>query len=621
MAMAVETLDNVVIRFAGDSGDGMQLTGNQFTRTSSLVGNDVSTFPDFPAEIRAPIGTQAGVSAFQVHFSSDDVFTPGDRPNVLVCMNPASLARNVADLQEGGIIIVNTDKFKDRDIQLADLESNPLEDGSLSGFRVIKVPISSLTREAVKEWGLGAKIADRCKNFFALGLTYWLFSRPLGPTEAWIRQKFKNKQPLDDANVRALHAGNGYAENVELFQGRYEVPAATVDPGTYRRVMGNEALALGLTAAGLKAGLSVFYGSYPITPASDILHNLANYKGYGVMTFQAEDEIAAVCAAIGASYAGQIGVTGTSGPGLALKAEAIGLAMICELPLVVVNVQRGGPSTGLPTKTEQADLLQAMYGRNGESPCVIIAPKTPSDCFYIAFEAVRIATKYTVPVILMTDGYLANGAEPWRLPEIESLPDIDVNFHTETEGFMPYSRDPETLARPWIRLGTPGLEHRIGGLEKEHLSGNVSYSPENHDFMCRLRAEKIQRVANDIPDLEVDGSDSGVLVLTWGSTYGAAHVAVAGAIEDGHNVGHAHLRYLNPMPKNTAEVLARYDTIIVPEMNLGQLVKLVREKFLVNAISLSKIEGLPYRVAEMRNAIDRAIAGESISVEFPAHRL
>jgi 2-oxoglutarate ferredoxin oxidoreductase subunit alpha len=621
MAIAVETLEHVVIRFAGDSGDGMQLTGNQFTRTSSLVGNDVSTFPDFPAEIRAPIGTPAGVSAFQVHFSSNDVYTPGDRPNVLVCMNPAALSRNVGDLLEGGILIVNTDKFREKDLALAELETNPLEDGSLNGFRVIKVPISSLTREAVKEWGLGAKVADRCKNFFALGITYWLFSRPLGPTEEWIRKKFQNKSPLDDANVRALHAGNGYAENVELFPARYEVPAATVAPGTYRRVMGNEALALGLTAAALSAGAPIFYGSYPITPASDILHALAAHKGHGVLTFQAEDEIAAVCAAIGASYAGHIGVTGTSGPGLALKAEAVGLAMICEIPLILVNVQRGGPSTGLPTKTEQADLLQALYGRNGESPCVIIAPRTPSDCFFMAYEAVRIATKYMVPVIVLTDGYLANGAEPWRLPAIEDLPDIKIEFHTETEGYMPYARHPETLARPWVRPGTPGLEHRIGGLEKEHITGNVSYDPDNHDFMCRLRAEKVARIANDIPALEVDGADSGILVLTWGSTYGAAHVAVKGALADGVEVGHAHLRYMNPMPTNTGEVLARYDKVIVPEMNLGQLVKIVRERFLVDAVSINKIEGLPFRVAEMRRAIDRAVEGHSPVIPFPEHRL
>ncbi len=596
-------LEQVVIRFAGDSGDGMQLIGNQFTSTTALAGNDLATFPDYPAEIRAPAGTREGVSGFQIHFANRDIFTPGDMSDVLVAMNPAALIKNLPNLRKGGVVVLNTDKMTDRDLAKARIEVDPRTDGTLSDFRVVEAPIGSLTRGATSPHGLTVKEQDRCKNFFALGMMYWLYSRDLNHTIAYLRKKFR--APYGEANVAALHAGHAYAETVETWEGVYTVLAADDMPkGKYRNIMGNPALALGFAAAAVKSERNVFYGSYPITPASDILHSLAPFKNYGVTTYQAEDEIAAVCATIGAAYGGSIAVTGTSGPGLALKGEAIGLAMITELPMIVVCVQRGGPSTGLPTKTEQSDLFIAMYGRNGESPLPILAPKTPSDCFDSALEAVRIALKYMVPVVILTDGYIANGAEPWRLPDLEEIGDITANFRTDPEGFQPYMRDEETLARPWAIPGTPGLEHRIGGLEKEHLTGNVSYDPQNHHMMCELRAEKVQRIQNDIPALEVHGSSSGLLMLSWGSTYGAVRTGVNAALAEGRQVGHLHLRWINPLPKDLGDILSRYDSIVIPEMNLGQLVKIIRAEFLVDAKRFSKVHGQPFRTDEIKAKID-----------------
>ncbi len=601
----IQQLDSVVIRFAGDSGDGMQLTGQQFTNTTALFGNDLATFPDFPAEIRAPAGTRAGVSGFQIHFSSNEVHTPGDAPGVLVAMNPAALVANLGNMKRGGTIIVNIDKFKAGDLKKAALETNPLEDGSLDDFRVIPVQLSSLTREAVKGLGLGTKQADRCKNFFALGISYWLFNRPMALTKSWVMKKFKH--PYGEANLRALDAGWNYALTMELLHETYEIPPAKLPAGTYRNITGNTALALGIVAASQISGLKVFLGSYPITPASDILHALSNYKHCGVTTFQAEDEIAAVCAAIGASYGGSIGMTTTSGPGLALKGEALGLAGMIELPLIVVNVQRGGPSTGLPTKTEQSDLLFAMYGRNGEMPLPIIAAATPSDCFNMALEAARITLKYMVPVLLLTDGYLANGAEPWLLPKMEDLPEITNHLTTEHNNpggnFMPYTRDPETLARPWAVPGTPGLEHRLGGLEKQELTGNVSYDPKNHQRMCEIRQAKVDGIAATIPPTEVYGSDGGTLVLGWGSTYGSIRKAVQLSLGNGFQVAHAHIRHLNPFPPDLHDLLTRYDKILMPEMNLGQLSKLIRMKYLIDVVPLVKIEGQPFKVSEIQSAI------------------
>jgi 2-oxoglutarate ferredoxin oxidoreductase subunit alpha len=600
---ATRTVEGVVIRFAGDSGDGMQLTGTQFTRTSALAGNDLATLPDFPAEIRAPAGTRAGVSAFQVHFASRDIFTPGDVADVLVAMNPAALATNLSTLRSGGLVVVNSDKFTSRDLDKARLAANPLEDGTLAEYQVLQAPISATTSRAVAEFGLNPREADRCKNFFALGMMYWLYSRDPGPTREWVETKFRS--PFMEANLAALDAGYHYAETVEIFQDTYRVPRATDLPkGLYRNITGNRALAIGLVVGASKADVTLFYGSYPITPASDILHALAPFKNYGVVTFQAEDEIAAVCASIGASWGGSIGVTGTSGPGLALKAEAIGLAAMVELPLVVVNVQRAGPSTGMPTKTEQADLLQALYGRNGEAPVPIIAPSTPSDCFQAAVEAVRVAILYRVPVLLLSDGYLGNGAEPWRVPDLSTIPDIDPEYWTDPEGFEPYRRDEKTLARPWAVPGTPGLAHRIGGLEKEDITGDVSYDPENHERMCRLRAEKVERVRQLIPPTEVHGADHGLLVLGWGSTYGAIRASVNQALEEGRSVAHAHLRYLNPLPGDLGEILSRYEKVLVPEMNLGQLVRLLRAEFLLDAIPLNKIQGQPFARSEIKARID-----------------
>lgn len=596
----LEELETVTIRFAGDSGDGMQLTGTQFTATSAIVGNDISTLPDFPAEIRAPAGSLPGVSGYQLNFSSRDIRTPGDEPNVLVAMNPAALKTNLPDLESGGILVVNTDAFVEGNLKKAGYATNPLEDGSLSGYRVFQIPITTLTLRALEEVKIPHKQQERSKNFFALGLMYWLYDRPLDPTFRWINDKFSSAPDIGLANTLAVKAGYNYADTTEIFTSHYHVGKAKIKPGKYRNITGNEATAIGFITAAQLAGRPLFYGSYPITPASDILHELSKHKNFGVKTFQAEDEIAAIGAAIGAAFAGHIGLTGTSGPGLALKSEFIGLAVMTELPIVVIDVQRGGPSTGLPTKTEQADLLQAMFGRNSECPAAVVAPATPSDCFTMAVEAVKLATKYMAPVIYLSDGYLANGSEPWEIPSMEKLPKFEVEFRTEREGFYPYLRDERTLARPWAIPGTPGLEHRIGGIEKQHITGNVSYDPENHDFMVRLRAEKIQRMTQDIPLLEVFGPRDGkVLVLGWGSTYGSITTAVEQLQEKGASVASAHLKYLNPFPKNLGEVLSGFETVIIPEMNLGQLAMLVRARYLIDAVSFSKVKGKPFKVSEL----------------------
>lgn len=600
----IKELETVTIRFAGDSGDGMQVTGGQFTSTSAIIGNDISTLPDFPAEIRAPQGSLPGVSGYQLNFSSRDIRTPGDEPNVLVAMNPAALKTNLPDLENGGILVVNTDEFNENNLKKAGYKSNPIEDGSLSSYRLFKVPITSQTLKSLEGSALPFKQQERCKNFYALGLMYWLYDRPMEPTLKWIGDKFGAKPEVAEANVLALKAGFNYADTMELFTTHYHVGKAKIKPGKYRNITGNEATAIGFIAAAQLTGRPLFYGSYPITPASDILHELSKHKNFGVKTFQAEDEIAAIGAAIGASFAGNIGLTGTSGPGVALKSEAIGLAVMTELPLVIIDVQRGGPSTGLPTKTEQADLLQAMFGRNSECPVGIVAPSTPADCFKMAIEAVRLATKYMVPVFYLSDGYIANGSEPWEIPTIESLPDMKVQFRTETEGFFPYLRDEKTLARPWAVPGTPGLEHRIGGIEKANITGNVNYDPENHQLMVNLRAEKIQRMQQDIPDIEVFGKPEGkVLVLGWGSTYGAITTAVEQLQEQGHSVSSAHLSYLSPFPKNLEDVLKGFDTVIIPELNMGQLAMLIRAKFLIDAISLPKVKGKPFKVSEVVNKI------------------
>jgi 2-oxoglutarate ferredoxin oxidoreductase subunit alpha len=606
-------LDRAVIRFAGDSGDGMQLTGDRFTTSSALFGNDLSTLPDFPAEIRAPAGTLAGVSAFQVHISDHDILTPGDHPNVLVAMNPAALKANLADLTPAGTIIVNSDSFDERSLHKAGYGSNPLEDDSLKDFTVYEVPMTSLTLEAVKPSGTKPRDAERSKNFFALGLISWLYTRPQEPTLKWIDDRFGKTPMVAEANTLAFKAGWNFGETAELFPSTYEVKPAALDPGTYTNISGNTALAWGLVAAGQLAKLPLFLGSYPITPASDILHELSKHKNFGVRTVQAEDEIAGIGMALGAAYGGALGITTTSGPGIDLKTETVGLAVSLELPLLVIDIQRGGPSTGLPTKTEQADLLQAMFGRHGEAPVPIVAPSTPGDCFFIAIEAARIALKYRTPVFILSDGYLANGAEPWHIPDVDSLPDISVPFateanHVDDEGnpqFWPYLRDSETLARPWAIPGTPGLTHRIGGLEKADGSGSVSYDAANHDLMSRLRVAKITGIANDIPKVEVDDPDGNaeLLVLGWGSTYGAILAGIRRVRTAGRSVAHAHLRHLNPFPSNLGEVLRRYPKVLVPEMNLGQLVKLVRAEFLVDAKGLNKMRGKPFAAEEIERAI------------------
>jgi 2-oxoglutarate/2-oxoacid ferredoxin oxidoreductase subunit alpha len=615
-----EVIDQAVIRFCGDSGDGMQITGSQFTNTVALYGNDLATFPDYPAEIRAPAGTLPGVSGFQVHFSSSDVYTPGDSVDVLVAMNPAALKMNLPDLKTNGILIVNLDSFKENDLRKAQIVTNPLEDHSLDGYRLFAVELTKMTRAALKDLGLDAKSMDRCKNFFALGMCYWLYNRSMEPTHGWLQEKFKNKQQLVQANKLAMQAGYSYCEATEAFQISYEIPPAKLAPGVYRNISGNAALALGFVAASQKAGIPLFLGSYPITPASDILHELSMYKDFGVITFQAEDEIAAITSAIGAAYAGALGITSTSGPGMALKTEALGLAVAVELPLVICDIQRGGPSTGLPTKTEQADLLQALFGRNSEAPIPVLAPSSPGDCFWIALEASRIAIKHMVPVIVLSDGYLANGAEPWKVPTIEELPEIPVHFETNPEGFLPYRRDPVTLSRPWAIPGTPGLEHRIGGIEKQDVTGNINYEPLNHEHMVRLRAAKVESVANDIPPVIPEGDRSGdLLIIAWGSTHGPITAALNAQREKGRRIGHVHLRHLNPLPRDLGEVISRYKKVLVPEMNMGQLLMILRAKYLVDAQGYNKIQGKPFKTSEIEQKIEEMLGlTPSLAVEDDA---
>lgn len=624
--MGVQTQDKVkqeipeaTVLFAGDSGDGMQLTGSQFTLASAYAKNDLATLPDFPAEIRAPAGTTYGVSGFQLHFGSVNVRTPGDEVDVLIAMNPAALKVNVNRVRIGGTLIVNRDSFGKRDLSLANYQRNPLEDGSLSNYRVVPIPLTTLTHEALKDSGLDKKVMDRSKNMFALGLALWMYSLPIEPALEWLDKKFASKPEIRDANQLVLKKGSHYGETVEAFSVRYEVRPARLKPGTYRAIHGTEALALGLVAASRECGLPIFYGSYPITPASDILHELSRHKNFGVMTFQAEDEIAAVGAALGASFGGNLGVTATSGPGLALKAETIGLAVMTELPLVIVDMQRGGPSTGLPTKTEQSDLLQAVYGRNGEAPMPVIAASSPGDCFFAAYEACRIAVKYMTPVILLSDGYLGTGSEPWLIPNVDELPHFKPSFASTTnrtvdgeEVFHPYVRDTETLSRPWAKPGTAGLEHRLGGLEKEHETGNVSYDPENHHYMTKLRADKVQRVAGDIPPLNVFGEEEGdLLIVGWGSTKGSIEAAVDGSLRRGLKVGSVHLRHLLPLPNDLGDILSRYKQVLVPELNNGQLIRLLRAEYLLPLISLNKIKGMPFRASEIEDKIAEIVGASA----------
>ena len=614
MSKQVQQRDRVIIRFAGDSGDGMQLTGDRFTSETAEFGNDLSTLPDFPAEIRAPAGTLPGVSAFQLHFADHDVQTPGDRPDVLVAMNPAALKANLHDLPAGADLIVNTDEFTPRNLAKVGYAANPLEDDSLSSYQVHSIPLTSLTVKALEGLELSRKDAERAKNMFALGLLSWLYNRPIATTLAFLEKKFAGKPDLAQANITAFNAGWNFGETTEDFTVRYEVKPAAMHPGTYRNITGNTALAYGLVAASVRSGLPLFLGSYPITPASDILHELAKHKRFGVRTFQAEDEIAGVGAALGAAFGGSLAVTTTSGPGVALKSETIGLAVSLELPLLIIDIQRGGPSTGLPTKTEQADLLQAMYGRNGEAPVPIVAPRTPADCFDAALDAARIALTYRTPVFLLSDGYLANGSEPWRIPELDRLPDLRVQFAggpnhelaDGTEVFWPYKRDPQTLARPWAVPGTPGLEHRIGGIEKQDGTGNISYDPANHDFMVRTRQAKVDGI--EVPDVEVDDpAEARTLVLGWGSTYGPITAAVRRLRASGRSIAQAHLRHINPFPRNLGEVLKRYDKVVVPEMNLGQLATLIRAKYLVDAQSFNQVNGMPFKAEQLAAALEEAI--------------
>jgi 2-oxoglutarate ferredoxin oxidoreductase subunit alpha len=608
-----EELDSVVIRFAGDSGDGMQLTGQQFSTATALMGNDLSTFPDFPAEIRAPTGTLYGVSGFQVHFANHDIMTPGDDPDVLVAMNPAALKVNSGTLKTGGLLVINEGAFNTPNLKKAGYETNPLDGDELARFRVIKLDISKLTLAAVAEFGLGAKDGGRCKNMWTLGLMFWLFGRDRQSTVDWLNQKFAKDPNLAAANIAALNAGHAYGETAEMPGGigAYQVPKADLKPGEYRSVDGNQALAWGLVQGASLAGLNIMYGSYPITPASGLLHNLAKLKHFGVTTFQAEDEIAAVASAIGASFAGALGVTGTSGPGVALKGEAIGLAFITELPLIICDVQRGGPSTGLPTKTEQSDLYQAVFGRNGDAPLPVLAAATPGDCFYMAIEAVRIAVKYMTPVMLLTDGYIANGAEPWEIPDLAAMKPFPVSFHTDTEGFHPYKRNEQTLGRVWAKPGTPGLAHRIGGLEKAQKSGHISYDADNHHAMTLLRAQKVNNVANDYPDATVDqGDDSGdVLMVGWGGTYGAISQAVRQCRKNGQKVSHYHLRNIWPLPNKLGDLLKRFDKVVVAELNNGQLARLLRSEYLVDCKSVAKIAGQPFRISELVTAIQQNLEG------------
>jgi 2-oxoglutarate/2-oxoacid ferredoxin oxidoreductase subunit alpha len=621
----VKRLDRVIIRFAGDSGDGMQLTGDRFTQETATFGNDLSTLPNFPAEIRAPQGTLPGVSSFQVHFADHDILTPGDAPDVLVAMNPAALKANLADLRPGATIIVDSHDFTARNLSKAGYAASPLDDDSLDAYDVHPFELTDMTVEAVKEFGLSRKDAGRAKNMFALGLLSWMYGRPTDPTIAFLERRFAKAPDIRDANVTAFKAGWNFGETTESFAVQYEIKPAPMDTGTYRNITGNLALAYGLIAGATQSGLPLFLGSYPITPASDILHELSKHKRFGVTTFQAEDEIAGIGAALGAAFGGSLGVTTTSGPGIALKSETIGLGVMMELPLLVVDVQRGGPSTGLPTKTEQADLLQAMFGRNGEAPVPIVAPQSPADCFWAALEAARIAITYRTPVMLLSDGYLANGSEPWQIPDVAELPTIDPSFatepnHTNAKGeqeFWPYLRDERTLARPWAVPGTKGLEHRIGGLEKGEGHGNISYDPANHDFMVRTRAAKVERIADDLPPMEVDdpSGDARVLVLGWGSTYGPIGAACRRVRDAGHSVAQAHLRHLNPFPKDLGKVLERYDAVMVPEMNLGQLSLLLRAKYLVDVVGYNHVRGLPLRAAELADAITDLVAASDPDAE------
>jgi 2-oxoglutarate ferredoxin oxidoreductase subunit alpha len=617
MSRKEEVLQDVVIKFAGDSGDGMQLTGSQFTNNTALLGIDLATFPDFPAEIRAPIGTLPGVSGYQLRFSSDRVFTPGDECDVLVAMNAAALKANLKSLKKGGKIIANTDGFDAKNLRLANYPDgiNPLENDSLSNYEVIRMDVTKMTREALKDITMGTKEKDRAKNMFVLGFLYWMYNRNMDNTIAFIRDKFGKKPEIMESNVRVLQAGYNYGDTTETFTTRFKVEKAKMEAGTYRSIMGNQALAYGLIAASEKSGLKLFLGSYPITPASDVLHELSRHKAFGVRTFQAEDEIAAITSAIGASYGGSLGVTTTSGPGMALKAEAMGLAVMLEIPLIICNIQRGGPSTGLPTKTEQSDLLQAYYGRNGECPMPIVSASTPSDCFRAVFEAVRISVEHMTPVIFLSDGYIANGAEPWKFPKSSDLPEINIKFKTQLadgeEKFLPYQRD-EKLSRPWAIPGTAGLEHRIGGLEKQNITGNISYEPENHELMVKLREEKVERVANYIPLQDLDsGPESGeVLVIGWGSTYGAIKSAVQELQNEGVAVSHAHLRYLRPFPRNLGDIIRNFKKVLIPEINNGQLVKIIRDKYFVDAKAFNKIQGVPITKSEMVQAIRGMVNSE-----------
>jgi 2-oxoglutarate ferredoxin oxidoreductase subunit alpha len=607
---AVQNLDEATVRFCGDSGDGMQTAGLQFTNTSALVGNDIATFPDFPAEIRAPRGTKAGVSGFQIHFSSKDIYTPGDTVDALVAMNPAALVTNLSDLRPGGILIVNADAFDGKGLEQAGYDANPVEDGSLKSYRLHSVDMTKLTRTAVEPFGLGQKGSDQCRNFFAMGLVFWLYDRPLDPTLRFIEAKFGRRPEVAQANTAALKAGYHYGETVEAINTQYHVAKAKLPPGTYSSIMGNTALAWGLVTAARQSGKRLFLGAYPITPASDILHELAKHKNFDVITFQAEDEIAAMTATIGAAFAGAMAVTASSGPGIALKGEGIGLAVITELPMIVINVQRGGPSTGLPTKTEQADLFQAIFGRNGECPVPVIAASGPADCFDVAQEAWRLAVRYMTPVMFLTDGYIANGSEPWRIPRLSSLKKLEIRHpgpRENGEAFMPYKRD-ERLARPWALPGTPGLEHRIGGLEKQDVTGNVSYDPANHQHMINTRAKKVANIANDIPPQPLDGPESGdLLVLSWGGTYGACATAVHNMQAVDRAVTHCHLRYLNPLPKDLSDILKRFKKVLIPELNMGQLSVIIRSRFLIDTVGLNKVQGKPFSVAEVEAKIDELL--------------
>ena len=597
-------LEKATIRFAGDSGDGMQLTGTRFSATSVMAGNDVITFPDYPAEIRAPAGTLAGVSSFDLSISSNEIYATADYLSVLVTMNPAALKLNLQDLEKGGILIVNSDNFAENDLRKAEYTANPLESGELNDYRVVQIPITKLTLRAVEETGLSHRDGVRCKNFFSLGVVQWLFVRSLDQTRDWIEDKFKNKPEIAKANVLALQAGYNYAITTELFQARYNVPPAVLPSGEYRQITGNQAFSLGCVAASLRSGLSLLYSSYPITPASDILHELAQYKNFGIKTIQAEDEIAAMSSSIGSAFGGVLAVTGTSGPGLDLKSEAIGYAVMAELPVVVLNVQRGGPSTGLPTKAEQTDLLAAMYGRHGEAPVPVLAPATPGDCFYMVLEAFRLALKYMTPVIVLSDGGLANASEPWIIPDVDQLPDLTSNIQTDPENFSPFNRNLETLGRNWAIPGTPGLEHRLGGLEKDIVTGEINYEPENHEKMVLLRDEKIQRIVKDLPPLELIGPEKNeLLVVTWGSVYGPAFSVINELQTEGYPVSMLHLRHLNPFQEKLGEVLRNFKKVLVPEMNLGQLSRLLRAEYLVDAISFSKLQGRPFLISEIRNRV------------------